>query len=249
MTVVDTIHLSSDVHASRRFTGHPERHRRMAEVVNHYVQPDRPWRILEIGCGTGAALCQLGRALPQADCTGVDISEANIRLARARREDDIAGRIRYVADDYMRFGGGPFDLILADSVLHMIYGVSAEALFGKIAGELADGGLLIANTPYDCRYNQMLWQLRRRLQRVRTRFSDAAILTLARWIYGGRVDDDILRDCLPLMYMLPNYYDSDASRRRIGESCGLNLVAEHPAPHTSVAQPKHRIAVFQKRSP
>lgn len=219
----------------------------MIEVISAYVAPDRPTRILDIGCGTGATARVLAESLPNASIVGVDISEPNIRQALARWSGNPGDhRVQFVVADYMSFRGGRFDLILADSVLHLIHGVSTLGLFRKIADELTPGGMLVVNTPYDCRYNRALWLFRRALRAGRSQLTDAVILSLARRLYGRRVDDDLLRDCIPLMYTLPNYRDSQETRRLIVDRCGLDLRGEFTAPHTSVAQAKHRIVVFQK---
>lgn len=58
-----------------------------------------PERVLDIGTGTGEAALFLAREFPRASIRGVDISEAMIRIARAKVGLDPEGRVAFrVAD-------------------------------------------------------------------------------------------------------------------------------------------------------
>ena len=83
--------------------------------------------------------------------------------------------MRFVAADYMTVAGGPYDVIVSDTVLHAIP-VSTEALFGKIARELRPGGLLVYTMPAASRSNHALAAVRRVLRLVRGRGTDALLL-------------------------------------------------------------------------
>ncbi|MFT3923290.1 MAG: class I SAM-dependent methyltransferase [Myxococcales bacterium] len=72
-------------------------------------------RVLDIGCGTGSTTLAIARQQGErADCTGVDLSEPMIALARARatREGSKARFLRADAQEH-RFEAGRFDLLVS----------------------------------------------------------------------------------------------------------------------------------------
>ena len=71
-------------------------------------------RILDVGCGAGATSFALADAIPQADVTGLDLSDALVAAAQARAE----GRpnVRFVQGDASSWApddNSPFDLIVS----------------------------------------------------------------------------------------------------------------------------------------
>ena len=141
---------------------------------------DRPTRVLEVGSGDGSKTLRLAESWPQATFTGVDICDANIQLAeRQRRACSVRDRVQFLSGDYLSLALEKYDLIFADSVLHLIPG-STDALFTKLTMELNRGGYLVMSMPFDCMYNSLLFATRRILRRLRSRLTDWLILTLAR---------------------------------------------------------------------
>ncbi len=65
----------------------------LAAAVLHL--PDRPERILEIGCGAGDGVLFLAREFPAARVRGVDTSAATIREAVSRIGLDPEGRVAF----------------------------------------------------------------------------------------------------------------------------------------------------------
>jgi len=231
----------------RTFTAPKERCRHVTEAILRHVDPARALRVLDLGCGTGEQLFDLAPALPAAALTGIDISGESIRVARERqRELPWGQRLSFAATDYMEYRTAPFDVILSDGVLHAITVPTAE-LFAKIAGDLTAGGVLVYTMPYPCLYNRALTSVRRIFRSVRSPLTDALILVLARGIHGRRYDDARLRERIPYMYLLPQRYHCPALREMLRGSCGLQLVGEYPFVHASIAQLKHRMAVFRKQ--
>ena len=99
-------------------------------------------RVLDLGCGPGvAATARLARRF---DVTGVDISEVQLELARAR-----IPKARFVQGDLceLDFPAGSFDGITAFFVLAHTPRDEHEALLRRIAGWLSPGGLLLASFP------------------------------------------------------------------------------------------------------
>jgi release factor glutamine methyltransferase len=92
---------------------------------------DRPWRILDLGLGSGCLLLTLLREFPAALGVGLEASEAALAVARgnavALEVDDratlLAGDWRQ--PDWRRPLGGPFDLLVSNPPY-----IEAEAIAG-----------------------------------------------------------------------------------------------------------------------
>ncbi len=80
----------------------------------------RPWRLLDLGVGSGCLLLTLLREYPAATGIGLDMSNAALAVARANAEAlGVADRARLVLGDWRRAGwerdlGGPFDLVVSN---------------------------------------------------------------------------------------------------------------------------------------
>ncbi len=92
-------------------------------------------RILDAGCGTGAAAVEL--AARGADVVAVDISPALVDIARARMPEGLAGRIDWRAGDMTDAALGQFDHGIAmDSMIY--YGATDIAgILGRLAPRLS----------------------------------------------------------------------------------------------------------------
>lgn len=238
--------FSGGVFAGRTFTAPEARSRWFVEALRPHLAAARALRVLDVGCGTGVELFALARVLPDSVLTGIDVSEKNVRRAETARRGDPAGkRISFVAQDYLSFSGGEFDLIIMDSTLQNI---AAEdgVLYGKLARDLAPGGVLAVSWPFDCAYNRALWMLRRMLRAVRGRATDAFILGLGKVLHRGAVDACLLAERVEYMYLLPFRYDCPAARRELESRHGLKLVAGRRVPHASPGSPQHNFTVFRR---
>ena len=97
-------------------------------------------KVLEIGCGTGSAAIRLA---PHAGSwTATDFSEGMLRIARAKPAP--ANLFFARADAEHAFEGGPFDVICAFQVLHLVDDI--PGLLARIHAHLKPGGVLIAKT-------------------------------------------------------------------------------------------------------
>lgn len=106
----------------------------LAAAVLHV--PERPERILEIGCGSGDGVLFLAREFPTARVRGVDASEKAIREAVSRVGLDPEGRVafKHVRSRTLPYPDEFFDLVAqAGGRLHP----------GEIARVLRAGGHLI----------------------------------------------------------------------------------------------------------
>ena len=235
-----------EILAGRTFTVPPERRNRIVTVVLQHADASRPLRVLDLGCGTGLNALALAEALPHATITGVDLSSASIAQGEAARRRHSAGaRVTFTPANYLQFLGGPFDVIVSDTVLYAIP-ASDEALFGKIAGDLAPGGLLVYTMPTNALANRLVVGVRRALKRMRGRRTDALLLAAARLLHGGRYDDALLRERVPYMYVVPDRYDSRALHARLSERWGFEILATESIPRASPAQLKHRLVVARR---
>ncbi len=86
------------------------------------LMPDRmaPWRILDLGVGSGCLLLTLLREFPRAHGVGMDASAAALAVTEANAEAlGVASRLRLVEGDWRQPGwverlGGPFDLLVSN---------------------------------------------------------------------------------------------------------------------------------------
>lgn len=107
-----------------------------AELLSHFPQDLRGWRILDAGCGAGAlaiALAERG-----ADVTGIDLSPELVGYAReALPKFSNGGAVRLHAGDMLTRIFGAFDGVVAmDSVIHYTRAQALEALV-TLAGNTA----------------------------------------------------------------------------------------------------------------
>lgn len=87
-------------------------------MVNEFIKRTGrpPYRILDIGCGTGNNLMVFARK--GCECTGVDLSDGMLNIAKRKRDEE-GLRIDFYHDDILTFDTGKkFDLI------YSVYGVS-----------------------------------------------------------------------------------------------------------------------------
>jgi SAM-dependent methyltransferase len=72
-------------------------------------------RVLDVGCGTGATTLAVARSLAgDGDCTGIDISDPMIDIARNRARN-LKLPVRFIVDDAEthQFDGGSFDTVVS----------------------------------------------------------------------------------------------------------------------------------------
>ena len=106
---------------------------------------ERPWRILDAGCGTGVSTDYLCHLNPGAAVMAVDISAGALEVARERiRRSGAAKAVRELRIEQRSLldlaGEGPFDYINSVGVLHHLR--EPEAGLQALAGLLRPGGLL-----------------------------------------------------------------------------------------------------------
>lgn len=214
-----------------------------AEVLKPFCKKV-PTRIMDLGCGTGNNLFMIEESIPNVDLMGIDISATNISQAEKNAEKNSNNKISFQLTDYLNYITKPFDIIYADSVLHLI--VSADdTLFQKLSKDLLPHGVLIVTMPYSCLYNNLLIGLRCILRCFRTKLLDAIILKVAALIYPS-TSLNLLKDRIPYMYMIPQRIDSSSFRKLLKRKYQLSLISSSNCPKVSFAKLKHKLLVFQK---
>ncbi len=98
---------------------------------------ERPFRILEPGCGTGLYTRMLLDAFPCASVFGVDISEAMVRVAKRGIDDP---RARFAVADAEEIATGSYDLVTSNAAFQWF--LSFPRTVERMASLLAGGGLL-----------------------------------------------------------------------------------------------------------
>lgn len=104
----------------------------------------RPRVILDLGCGTGYGLRQLGRRYPRARLLGLDIAETMVRRARAQSGlwGRMTGRCAFACGDAERLplAPGSVDMVVSNLSLQWC---DPPAVFAEVGRVLRPGGLLM----------------------------------------------------------------------------------------------------------
>jgi S-adenosylmethionine-diacylgycerolhomoserine-N-methlytransferase len=111
-----------------------------------------PQNILEVGCGTGRNLVELGRRFPQAQVTGVDLSATMLDLARVK----IAGfgpRVQLLHQAYTAPLSDPpgYDLVLFSYALSM-FNPGYDTALAAARRDLVPGGRIAVVDFHDSRF-------------------------------------------------------------------------------------------------
>lgn len=99
-------------------------------------------RILDIGCGDGTFAAEIKQAVGDGEVYGIDISDADVALARKRGVD---ARVADVDSGRLPFEAATFDLVYAGEVIEHLY--DPDHLLDEVARLLTPGGVAILDTP------------------------------------------------------------------------------------------------------
>jgi cyclopropane fatty-acyl-phospholipid synthase-like methyltransferase len=117
-------------------------HHTHAVVLDQLGPGDR--RVLDLGCGVGAAALYLARRRP-VEVVGVSISPAQIRLADryAARAGPLPGAVRFAMADFTALPGDLTGFDLAFAIESFVHADPAAAFFEQAARALRPGGALV----------------------------------------------------------------------------------------------------------
>ncbi|MGX2994598.1 class I SAM-dependent methyltransferase [Streptomyces sp. JNUCC 64] len=122
-----------------------ERFRIMLDMVEAVVGPEP--RVLDLACGTGSITDRLLRRFPNATSTGVDLDPALLLIAEGTFAGD--DRVSFVTADLTDPGWvkalphDSYDAVLTATALHWLRRDPLEALYGRLAGVVRDGGVFM----------------------------------------------------------------------------------------------------------
>jgi ubiquinone/menaquinone biosynthesis C-methylase UbiE len=165
---------------------------------------DERFRLLDLGCGTGAFLRKAAEAFPNAELVGIDASRASMERARSAPSPPNVTYVEGMFEDAIDHG--PFDVVVLSEVFEHVE--ETDALLRTAFAVLAAGGHLSFSTP-----SGWMWRRPGRMAashlinspvepRLRDRPTPGAVAERARnvWDFYRRVrlrPEENWRDALP----------------------------------------------------
>ncbi|MCB9795756.1 MAG: methyltransferase domain-containing protein [Alphaproteobacteria bacterium] len=118
--------------------------RAVAALRGVEAAPTATARVLELGCASGSNLIPMAARHPGARFVGLDLSESELRTARAWSAHHGLENARWVQADVTRWAPEqPFDYILVHGLLSWVPVAVREALLSRVAGWLTPEGLAV----------------------------------------------------------------------------------------------------------
>jgi tRNA (cmo5U34)-methyltransferase len=134
--------VSDDYDESIRKAIPPYRDMLQALMGYCFLAPEKPLRILELGCGTGNLSILLQALFPGAYLTLVDLSPDMLKLAALKLGGETE-RLQLLQGGFMdvTFEGESFDLVISSMALHHLKDPEKPVLYHRIFQWLQPGGL------------------------------------------------------------------------------------------------------------
>jgi tRNA (cmo5U34)-methyltransferase len=134
--------VSDDYDESIRKAIPPYRDMLQALLGYCFLAPEKPLRILELGCGTGNLSILLQALFPSAHLTLVDLSSDMLKLAAPKLGGETE-RLQLLQAGFMdvNFGDEAFDLVISSMALHHLKDNEKPVLYHRIFQWLQPGGL------------------------------------------------------------------------------------------------------------
>lgn len=116
---------------------------KIEEIVRLYTRRGLPMprRILDFGCGIGGSIPHLRSAFPDAEITGLDVSERSLEIAKGRFPD--AAKFALYEGDEIQLPPGSFDLVFSACVFHHIEAAEHDRILRQLRRLTAPQGALI----------------------------------------------------------------------------------------------------------
>jgi tRNA (cmo5U34)-methyltransferase len=105
------------------------------------LAPDPPWRILDLGAGTGLLSGLVRREYPDAELVLLDGAPAMLDRARATLGE--TNTTYHVADLRDPLPTGPFDAVISALAIHHLHDPDKRTLFARVHDALAPGGVFV----------------------------------------------------------------------------------------------------------
>ncbi|PIE84435.1 MAG: SAM-dependent methyltransferase [Bacteroidia bacterium] len=115
--------------------------RALSERMLEFAGVQRGERVLDLGCGWGASMHAFAPRF--ASALGVDLSEENIRRARAAFAGDTHVAFQQGRIEDLTLPAGSVDLVVSSLVLHQVVRGGWERLFSTVARMLRPGGEMV----------------------------------------------------------------------------------------------------------
>lgn len=119
-----------------------QRHPAVVDFIASSIQPLRPRRILEVGCGDGSTLSVIRELWPDAETVGLEPSRRAAETARARGHRVIEGMAESSLDERAE---QHFDLIFSIQVIE--HTADPVSFLAAQTGYLAPGGVVVTICP------------------------------------------------------------------------------------------------------
>jgi release factor glutamine methyltransferase len=97
-------------------TPRPETEALVQAALDRLADPEKPWRVLDVGTGSGAVALAIAVEKPQSVITATDISQEALKIAQENAETHgVSDRIRFLEGDLLRpVKGESFDLVVSN---------------------------------------------------------------------------------------------------------------------------------------
>lgn len=134
------------------------------EIEENFQTEFTPRRAIDFGCGVGRITLPIAARCETA--VGVDISENMLREARRNSEKYNSNNVSFVkGDNQLSEVGGEFDFVHSFIVFQHIEPQIGEAIFKKLVGMLADGGIGVVHFTYFDNQSSRAQKIRFRIYR------------------------------------------------------------------------------------
>ena len=119
----------------------PQRHR---EILKNLISPVKKSHILDIACGTGAAIPHFDSSN---EYTGLDLSYSMLKQAVKKAKKKSFQKSRFIQGnaEELLFDDESFEFVLMDTSLHMI--PKYQLAIAEVARVLTKGGIFVCSTP------------------------------------------------------------------------------------------------------
>ncbi|MFP7674329.1 class I SAM-dependent methyltransferase [Marivita sp. S0852] len=125
----------------------------LLDQVRAFAAPDST--VLELGCGTGSTAIALAPSFDHIVAT--DVSSGMLEKGREKAQDQQVGNVEFVLADPTDAPAGPFDVVLAFNLLHLLKDL--DGALSEIAARLKPEGVFVSKTFCMPERRDLIWAL------------------------------------------------------------------------------------------